>query len=263
MDLDEATRLTPLGDGRFGIDLAQEFAIMGTKPNGGYLLTSLGRAAVAAAGAQPHVVAAGVQYGSSPDVGPAVIETVVHRVGKTASQVTASVGAIRAQCTLGALAEGSSPFWGSVEPPEMPSIDACPPLDRPPGALDNGVRMAFDPSATLTWSESGPTGSGTGELRAWFRFADDRTVTPLDLLYVVDAMPPATFTVVSTGWVPTLDLSVFVRAIPAPGPLRIRFRVQVIQDGFADEVCEVWDSADRLVAQSTQLTALRLPPDPR
>ena len=48
MGLEEATRLEPLGDGRFGIDLHTDFAIMGTKPNGGYLLTSLGRAAVLA-----------------------------------------------------------------------------------------------------------------------------------------------------------------------------------------------------------------------
>ena len=259
MGLEEATRLEPLGDGRFGIDLAEEFAIMGTKPNGGYLLTSLGRAAVAAAGAQPYVVAAGVQYGASPDLGPAVIDTTVHRVGRTASQVTASIGAVRAQCTLGALADGSSPYWGEVEPPSLTPLSEIE-LSPRPGLPDNGVRMAFDPAFGLQWSDEGPMAGGPqGELRAWFGFADGRAVTPLDLLYVVDSMPPATFTILSTGWVPTLDLSVYVRAVPAPGPLRIRFRVQVIQDGFADEVCEVWDSADRLVAQSTQLAALRLP----
>jgi len=257
--LDEACRLTPLGDGRFGIDLAPEFAIMGTKPNGGYLLTALGRAAVQAADAQPFVVAAGVQYGASPDLGPAVITTEVHRVGRTASQVSASVGAVRAQLTLGALAEGSTPFWGDVAPPAMPPREACELAGRPEGSLDNGNRMAFDPSASLDWGAEGPSGDGSGELRAWFWFEDERPFTPLDLLYVVDCMPPATFTVLTTGWVPTLDLSVYVRAIPAPGPLRIRFRVQVIQDGFADEICEVWDARDRLVAQSTQLTALRLP----
>jgi hypothetical protein len=37
-------------------------------------------------------------------------------------------------------------------------------------------------------------------------------------------------------------------------------RAQLIQDGFADEVCEGWDSAGRLVLQSSQLAALRLPP---
>ena len=258
MGLEEATRLEPLGDGRFGIDLDHDFAIMGSKPNGGYLLTSLGRAAVLAAGAQPYVVAAGVQYGASPDLGPAVISTDVHRVGRTASQVTATIGSVRAQCTLGALPEDSAPHWGAVEPPVMPAFGSVPMLERP-GMPDNGIRMAFDPSASIEWSEAGPSGTGSGELRAWFAFADDRPVTPLDLLYVVDSMPPATFTILSTGWVPTLDLSVYVRAVPAPGPLRIRFRVQVIQDGFADEVCEVWDADDRLVAQSTQLAALRLP----
>src|SRR5687768_8708202 len=99
---------------------------MGTKPNGGYLLTSLGRAAVLAAGAQPYVVAAGVQYGASPDLGPAVVETEVHRVGRTASQVTASIGAVRAQCTLGALPDDGSPYWGDVEPPAMPAFGSVP-----------------------------------------------------------------------------------------------------------------------------------------
>jgi hypothetical protein len=257
--LEEATRLTPLGDGRYGIDLDVDFAIMGTKPNGGYLLTSLGRAAVLAADAQPYVVAASVQYGASPDLGPAVIETTVHRVGRTASQVTASIGAVRAQCTIGALHESSAPHWGAVAPPEMPPREDCLLAGRPEGTSDAGNRMAFDPGAALDWGGEGPSGGGGGELRAWFWFADERAFTPLDLLYVVDCMPPATFTVLNTGWVPTLDLSVYVRAVPAPGPLRIRFRVQVIQDGFADEICEVWDSQDRLVAQSTQLAALRLP----
>lgn len=259
MGLEEATRLEPLGDGRFGIDLDTDFAIMGNRPNGGYLLTSLGRAAVAAAGAHPFVVAAGVQYGSSPGLGPAVITTEVHRVGRTASQVTASIGAVRAQCTLGSLHDESTPYWGAVEPPSMTPLGDIE-LSPRPGMPDNGVRMAFDPASGLQWTDDGLVQSeAQGELRAWFHFADGRPVTPLDLLYVVDCLPPATFTILSTGWVPTLDLSVYVRAVPAPGPLRIRFRVQVIQDGFADEVCEVWDSSDRLVAQSTQLAALRMP----
>jgi hypothetical protein len=57
-----------------------------------------------------------------------------------------------------------------------------------------------------------------------------------------------------------LDLTVYVRARPAPGPLQLRMRTQLIQDGFADEVCAGWDSAGRLVLQSSQLAALRLPP---
>src|SRR3954469_18680392 len=92
-DLRAATALTPLGDGRFEVDLAEEFSIGGDRPNGGYLLACLGRAAAAAgadAGApHPPSNATGVQYVRSPLLGRAVIETEVTRVGRSASQVSA------------------------------------------------------------------------------------------------------------------------------------------------------------------------------
>lgn len=263
MDLDEATALTPQGDGRYAVDLREEFAIGADKPNGGYVLACLGRAAVLAASeagaAQPYVVAAGIQYVRSPHLGPAVIETDVLRVGGTATQVEARVEGVVARFTLGHLSEDSAPYWGGTPPVEIMPWDECPPLVHPQRTGRGGVEVRFDPSHRLEFSEAGPTGVGDGELRAWIRFGDGRAVTPAELLYVVDALPPATFTVLTTGWVPTLDLTVYVRAVPAPGPLRARFRAQVIQDGFADEVFEVWDARDRLVAQSTQLTALRMP----
>jgi hypothetical protein len=52
---------------------------------------------------------------------------------------------------------------------------------------------------------------------------------------------------------------VYVRAIPAPGPLRVRLRVRLITDGRMDEECDVWDSTGALVATGHQLAALRLP----
>ena len=42
---------------------------------------------------------------------------------------------------------------------------------------------------------------------------------PLDtvtLMFVADSLPPATFGIVTTGWVPTLDLTAYVRALPEP-----------------------------------------------
>jgi acyl-coenzyme A thioesterase PaaI-like protein len=268
-DLRTATALTPLGDGRFEVDLVEEFSIGGDRPNGGYMLACLGRAAVAAAtdagASHPHPIATGVQYVRSPSLGRAVIETELTRVGRSASQVSARLvqdgaSGVAARFTLAALHESTDPYWGAIPPVELPPIDECVALTWPDPRPDNGTRIVFDPSAALSIGGEGFGGNGGGELRAWFRFADDRAVDPVELLYVVDSMPPATFTVLSTGWVPTLDLTVYVRAVPEPGPLRLRFRAQVISDGFADEVFDVWDSAGRLVAQSTQLAALRLPP---
>ena len=76
----------------------------------------------------------------------------------------------------------------------------------------------------------------------------------LGLLMVCDAFPPAVFHLdMPPGWVPTLELTVHVRAVPAPGPVRAVFRSQFVQGGFFNEDGEVWDSAGTLVAQSRQL----------
>jgi hypothetical protein len=267
---DHATAVRARHDGHFDVRLDEQWTIGSERPNGGYLLALLARAALAGAGAtgagQRHVVAANVVYVTSPTVGPAVAEVEVRRVGRTATQVNARLvqaGAVTAEAlfTLGHLHEGSDPWWGAVAPVDLSPEEACVALPPPPGATDGPslrevARLRFEPQG-IGFLDGEP--SGQGELRAWFRFADGRDPDPLSLLFVVDALPPATFDVAATGWVPTLDLTVYVRAVPAPGPLRVQFRAGTISDGLGDETCLVWDCTGRLVAQSTQLVALRLP----
>jgi hypothetical protein len=76
---------------------------------------------------------------------------------------------------------------------------------------------------------------------------------------LVDALPPATFDLGTTGWVPTLELTCHVRAVPAPGPLAVRQRVRHVAGGRVDEECDVWDSTGRLVATGHQLAGVRIP----
>jgi hypothetical protein len=59
------------------------------------------------------------------------------------------------------------------------------------------------------------------------------------------------------GWVPTLQLSAFVRALPAPGPVVVRPRARSIGGGAVDEVTDIWDSTGRLVAVGHQLAMVR------
>ena len=254
------------GRGQYDVDLAVEYAIMGTKPNGGYMLACLGRAALDAArqagSTHEHVISSSAQFLSSPDIGPAQIVTEVDRVGKSASQVNTTIGvgggvSVRAQFLLGSLHEGSDPYWGEVAPCPFPPL-----ADLPPSPMSGarGNSLLFDPEAGFTMTPDGPVVSGGGEFRAYLRDDVTDVFDTVGLLYASDVMPPATAGVVQTGWVPTLAITVYNRALPAPGPLRLRFRVQVIHDGYADEICEAWDSTDRLVMQSTQLTAIRLPP---
>ena len=63
----------------------------------------------------------------------------------------------------------------------------------------------------------------------------------------------------SSGWVPTLQMSTYVRARPAPGWLKMRISANVVAEGVVDETCVVWDACDHVVAQSTQLARLRFP----
>src|SRR5450759_3720952 len=56
-----------------------------------------------------------------------------------------------------------------------------------------------------------------------------------------------------SGWVPTLEMTVHVRAVPTAGWLRVTAHTRNLAGGYLEEDAEVWDSADRLVAQSRQL----------
>jgi acyl-CoA thioesterase len=51
----------------------------------------------------------------------------------------------------------------------------------------------------------------------------------------------------------TVELTVYLRARPAPGWLAYRMATRYLADGYFEEDAEIWDSAGRLVAQSRQL----------
>ena len=75
-----------------------------------------------------------------------------------------------------------------------------------------------------------------------------------------DAFPPPAFSVYGLlGWVPTLELTVQLRARPAPGPVQARLYTRHITNGVVEEDGEYWDSEGQLVAISRQTAKIRLP----
>jgi acyl-coenzyme A thioesterase PaaI-like protein len=257
------TALVPEGDGRFAGAVDPEWTILG-KPNGGYLLAMLGRAAAAVAGHE-HVIAASATYLRAPDPGKAVITAEVLRAGRSATQVRAAlaqddVPCVEALFTVATLNPGTAPYWAAGLP-AMSTVpfDACRRLEprAPTGrvAIMDQVEVRIE---TDTWGWTRGEPSGRGELRGWLALPDGEDFTDLSLLYAVDAFPPATFDITLSGWVPTLSMSAYVRALPAPGPVRVLHRAQLIEDGRVDEVCFVWDGTGRMVAQCTQLAGIRL-----
>ncbi len=263
----DATKVVARCDGTtFDVELDPQWTV-GDKPNGGYLLSMLARAATSteAAAQHPHPLAANATYLAAPAVGPAAVEVTPLRVGRSASQVRTRLvqhgrPCVEALLTLGRLDPNATPLWADSPAVALPAEDECVALPvEPPGAgfkvnLMEVVEQRLDP-AVLGFAFGQPTQQA--ELRGWLRFADGLAPDPLSLLFVADSFPPATFAIGSVGWVPTLELTVYVRAVPAPGALRVRQVARLVEDGLVDEVCEVWDARGRLVAQATQLAKVR------
>ncbi|MDR3083955.1 MAG: thioesterase family protein [Streptomyces sp.] len=268
-EFDRDTAVTLREPGVYDIDLSAGWTIINAV-NGGYLLAVLGRAlADALPHSDPFTISAHYLTASQP--GPAVIRTDLVRTGRSLSTGQASlfqyddegheVERIRVLAYYGELDSLPDDVRTSAKPPAFPPMEQCfGPEDAPtpvPGssAITDRLMLKLDP-ATLGWALGSP--SGKGEMRAWFGLADGRDADPLSLLLAVDALPPTAFELGLSGWVPTVELTVHVRSRPAPGPLRVSITTRNLAGGFLEEDAEVWDSADRLVAQSRQLARARL-----
>ncbi len=259
-----ATALVPLEPGRFAAEADPEWTIVG-KPNGGSLLAMLARASVSVS-AHPHVIAASAHYLRAPEPGPVVIVAELLRSGRTASQVRARMSqdgqaCVEALVTTSRLAEAAVPYWDEGLPAagQVP-FDECVRLNpaTPDGnrvAILDQIDVRLEPGS-MGFTAGRP--SGTGELRGWLALPHGEAFDPISLLFAVDAYPPATFEIEWSGWVPTLELTAYVRALPVAGPVRVLQRAQLIDGQRVDEACSVWDRTGRLVAQGSQLAAIRL-----
>ena len=268
-EFDRDTAVTRRAPGVYDIDLSAGWTII-SAVNGGYLLAVLGRAlADALPHNDPFTISAHYLTASQP--GPAVIRTDSVRTGRTLSTGQASlfqydeegteVERIRVLASYGDLDTLPDDVRTTARPPVFPPMDQCfGPADAPApvsgsSAIADRLMLKLDPS-TLGWALGAP--SGKGEMRSWFGLADGRDADPLSLLLAVDALPPTAFEIGLKGWVPTVELTVHVRARPAPGPLRVSITTRNLAGGFLEEDAEVWDAEDRLVAQSRQLARARL-----
>jgi hypothetical protein len=267
---DTVTALRPTNDASvFETDIHPLWAV-GDKPNGGYLLAILGRAArivvCGTDGPAWETVAASITYVAPPDLAPATVRTIVMRRGRTAAQVRAvlvqgdreMVDAVFVLSTV----PSPRPRYDGIGPLTVASPEDCQRLAAEiPGGMRVGLMEAIDLRLDpLTNPLTGAAHEGArAELKGWTRFLDGRQPDPLSLLLFADAIPPATLMIGSSGWVPTLQMSAYVRGTPDPGWLGIRFTANLVAGGVVDETCVLWDSAGRVVAQSSQIARLRFP----
>ena len=249
--------------------------LIGNAVNGGLMLALAGaalRQRLSVGGGHPDPFAISAYYLSPSVPGPATVRTQALRRGRSVSTGEVSIlqtdadgreiERLRALATYGNLDEVAGDVQTSATPPDMPGPDECIPADQAPpdflkhAALLQRLDLRLDPS-TAGWAVGKP--SGRGLIRGWLRLPDGREPDPIMLLLAVDALPPVAFDLGLAGWTPTLELTVHVRAKPAPGWLQIALSTRNYAGGFMEEDAEVWDSTGRLVAQSRQLARVTQP----
>ena len=255
------------GPERFTAEVDPGWTVAG-RPNGGYLLALVTRAALEAVG-QPHPLAVSAHFLAPAEPGAAELEARRLRAGgrlSTARVTLVQQGQARLEAlvTAGRIDPDAAPGWRRAGGPAgLPPVEACVPA-RPelPGGMRanllDHIDLRIDP-ATAGWVAGRP--GGRLEVRGWVRFSDGRPPDPLALLQVVDALPPSSFDLGLPSWAPTVELTVYLRGLPAPGWLACVVTGQLWQGGWFDEDAEVWDAAGNLVAQSRQFAGARTPAD--
>jgi hypothetical protein len=252
-----AVRARP--DGTFEAELSSEWTV-GGRPSGGYLLALLARVASSLAGSR-DVVAASAHYLRSPEPGPVEIEGELLHSGRSVSQVRVRLSqggrcCVEALLSAAELDPSAAPRWDAGVPvaPDVPFEDCFASGAVSPGGIPvsmlNHVDLRLDPEIRSI-VDGRP--SGRGRISGWIRLLGDDGFDPVSLMVAVDAFLPASFDTEFAAWMATVQMSVYVRALPAPGPVRVVSRARLIDPQWVDQTCDVWDGTGRLVAQATQL----------
>jgi acyl-CoA thioesterase len=256
---DRDLALTQLEPMAYQAEVTGNWSVNGI-PNGGYLLALLAAAMLQRSVKQtPLVVTA--NYLQRCRIGDARIDIENIATSKRfdrwqARLVQEGVDRVRA---LGTFLDGAHPEAYKryeKDPPEVVDPDACvavPMLDNL--TIMRQLEIRLDP-ASAGWL----TGAlaGKSEQKGWVRFREERPFDLVSLLLAADCFPPAVF--VSHGmsaWVPTIELTVNLRNLPATPWLKCVFRTSFVNGDILEEDGEVWDAAGELVALSRQIAQVR------
>jgi acyl-CoA thioesterase len=257
---EQETAVERLEENRYRGKLCEGWRV-GEVPNGGYVLAVAGRAL---RDALPHKDPLSVNafYLAPTVLGKIDCHVEVLRIARATSFAEVKMyqeGELKVKVTAAYtdIDRLQGETWSSVTRPSYPSWDEC----EPSG--DKGVEFRQRAELRLAsgrevFSERKPNGSG--EFSGWVQFRDGSPPDVIALLMLADAFPPPAFTVFGpVGWVPTIELTVQVRAHPAPGPLQSRLVSRHMTRGVVEEDGEYWDNTGQLVAISRQTAKFRLP----
>jgi acyl-CoA thioesterase len=261
MSFDEETQLDLQEPGVYRCFISEGYWVV-AGPNGGYLAALLVRAAEA------HLEDSGrqlrsltVHYLRPPKASEARIEVSIEQLGR-------SVAFLRLKMIqnekLILLATGS---WATERqgfdflgwpPPKVPPPEACSKL----GTVREGPTLPIHKKWDIRSATEGAAfGSGQApDLCWWIRTPIHRPLDAAMLVAISDALPPPIFvTEVGPMAVPTVDLTIHIRAMLSrvrwePGDwVLARFTTQYASGGFLEEDGALWTADGVLIAHSRQL----------
>ncbi|QQW57984.1 thioesterase family protein [Mycobacterium avium] len=273
-----AMTLREAGSGVYDGELDKRWTI-GPKVHGGAMLALCANAARTACAGGPESaqqpVAVSASFLSAPDPGPMRLVTSIRKRGRRISVVDVELTqgertAVHAVVNLGEPehfpADGSAaiakPLLSAnpvtaLMPPEPP--DDIEPIG-PGHPLAGLVHLGEGCDVRPVLSTMQPSADGRPPvIQMWAR---PRRVAP-DALFALmcgDLSAPVTFAVDRTGWAPTIQLTAFLRGLPADGWLRIIATCTEIGHDWFDEDHTVVDSLGRLVVQARQLALVPAAP---
>jgi Acyl-CoA thioesterase len=258
---DTDTAVEAVAPGRYAATVTDRWSALGGGPNGGYLLGICLRALSAdLPDSHPDPLVVSAYFLRPGTVGPAELRTEVVRAGRRiatgeAHLVQDGKEAVRVVANFADLgsAQGRTEVFG--EAPKLPVPEEC--VDLTGGQSIPGLTIAeryeYRFPEAPGWLRGEPSGEPHKEF--WMRFSDGRDADTMSLAPLVDGAAPA---VVELGEYAssTVELTVHVRARPAPGWLACRVHTRYVIDGYHEEDFEIWDATGSLVAQGRQLALL-------
>jgi hypothetical protein len=285
----DAMALTSAGDGVYDGELNEHWTI-GQKVHGGAMLALCANAArtehsrgqersdlgdQGSGDVQPIAVSGNFLW--APDPGPMKVVTTLRKRGRSVSLIDVELRqgdrpggersreeqkvAVRAAITLGDPEHHVPPLL-SVNP-VIPLMQPEPPPGLEPiGAghpMADVVHLAHGCDIRPSLTTFTPrTDGGPPIIEYWVR---PKGVAP-DVLFALlcgDVSAPVTFGVNRTGWAPTVQLTAYLRAMPADGWLRVLCTTVQIGQNWFDEDHIVVDCEGHIVVQSRQLAMVPAP----
>ncbi len=263
----DAMALTQVSsDGEVGVfegELNEHWTI-GPKVHGGAMLALCANAARTAVdptgdtGVEPIAVSGSFLW--APDPGPLRVVTTIRKRGRRVSLVDVELNqgdrsAVRAVITLAEPEHDVAPLL-SVNP-VVPLMTP----DPPPGLEPIGpghpmadiVHLAHGCDIRPSLTTMAPRADGGPPvIEYWVR---PKVGSP-DVLFALlcgDVSAPVTFGVNRFGWAPTVQLTAYLRGMPADGWLRVMCTTMQIGQEWFDEDHVVVDCEGRIIVQSRQL----------